>query len=1122
MRDLYPGQIATMAANGFPRQPRVRLASRRQRFRHRHPALTDDDAVLAPPPWFGPSALPPRPSLDSAPAAASCSAAASSRTHLHHANTILTLREADSRLVAFAYATQGSTDADTRDDDAAASVGGGPSGRRSGGGPTVLAVSGELWRGGAHEEGEGDLPHDHGPACESANDTAQPEPVEPGRASSLPPLASVSSLLVDRLARLLIALPAPIHVVTAAAVNSGGGGKRRHESVAMKEFLRRVAAPEGDGFTDVGPLRERRDGGSLDEEDLVQALRTSAGISLSEVSAVEFSHREEALSESLRMLWPARPLATWRSALDLDSMSHAQTGALACLLRLHVQHGRPVTNVCERSPPDITLMSRATAFGLHVRHVDEHPAAAAGIGCPKEGLSLLSLLDRCATAGGSALIAQWLRFPTNDVALLRERQQTIAGFASVAFRERLPELVACLRRVRNVPNILGKIRQLKHSTTDLDALVRTGQAMTRIAQLCDDLHCIPAALSSAPLQNRAALDGQGHCFVRPACLADFYAALGSTFQSMRRSVDAIAATVDVTVDKGDGVHPRQGVDARIDEFRLAYHNLDTFLTQMAQKEVQALPAAFDRPISVVFFPQLGYLIRLALSGAEGDTRHDVAALNAVPPGALMDAMVPDEWEHAFTTDGAAHYKSNSMRDLDANIGDLRSALVDLECEVLQRLYDTILREAAEGAWAAVPPLWEVDALLSFAMVAVEEQWVCPRIGETPHLRLRACRHPLLSRVTNGVIIAADFELGVEPGAAMESDSGCSARRVAVVAGPNGSGKSVFIRAVALTAVLAHVGSFVPCEYAEVGPMDLIAVNGAPLRESGGNRHGAPAEAETTSSFGQELCVVSRAFATATRNSLIILDEFGCGTLAEDGISLLAAYVRYCIDLGGNSPLLLLATHYSELFQPGVVNPGDVSCLTMASVLDESALSPEDGVAAGTPPSVVAGSSSLVFLYRPLPTQVALLAEGTRAHRGCANALACARAARLPPPLLAEAECNYWLLREGGTRALLQGCLLTLADWTSVVASLARDEEGEPPSCSNAAAAGSSAREGAATSLLRGMSSDELAVMWSLARNPQLQWALHRAASGAANPQVTTASPGSEGVALGGPTSNGFG
>jgi DNA mismatch repair protein MutS len=185
----------------------------------------------------------------------------------------------------------------------------------------------------------------------------------------------------------------------------------------------------------------------------------------------------------------------------------------------------------------------------------------------------------------------------------------------------------------------------------------------------------------------------------------------------------------------------------------------------------------------------------------------------------------------------------------------------------------------------------LDTLASLAEVAAVRHWVRPRLTDEPTLHIVAGRHPVLDlTIAQGEFVPNDCVMSRTDG------------MVLLITGPNMAGKSTYIRQIALLTLLAQAGSFVPVEQAEIGIADRIFA-----------RVGASDElSRGQSTFMVEMVETARILNTATRQSLVILDEIGRGTSTYDGLSLAWAITEHLHEQIGCRTLF--ATHYHELTQ----------------------------------------------------------------------------------------------------------------------------------------------------------------------------------------------------------------
>ncbi|MBZ0252405.1 MAG: DNA mismatch repair protein MutS, partial [Candidatus Methylomirabilis sp.] len=195
----------------------------------------------------------------------------------------------------------------------------------------------------------------------------------------------------------------------------------------------------------------------------------------------------------------------------------------------------------------------------------------------------------------------------------------------------------------------------------------------------------------------------------------------------------------------------------------------------------------------------------------------------------------------------------------------------------------------------------LDVLAAFAELAAERNYARPVLDDSDALLIREGRHPVVEDLSEG-----------EPFVPNDAEMDAEARRLLILTGPNMGGKSTYLRQVALIALLAHVGAFVPAAEARLGLVDRIFTRvGASDNLSRG-----------LSTFMVEMTETANILNTATRRSLIVLDEVGRGTSTFDGVSIAWAVAEHVA--AKIRARTLFATHYHELTeladtQDGVVN-----------------------------------------------------------------------------------------------------------------------------------------------------------------------------------------------------------
>ena len=265
-------------------------------------------------------------------------------------------------------------------------------------------------------------------------------------------------------------------------------------------------------------------------------------------------------------------------------------------------------------------------------------------------------------------------------------------------------------------------------------------------------------------------------------------------------------------------------------------------------------------------------------------------------------QVPDTYIRKQTLVNGERYITQELKDLEHEILTASERVVALEYELFTRLRQEIADQSAriQRSAAAVA---EVDALASFAAVAVRNHYCRPTVDESGVIEIHDGRHPVVEQMlSDSLFVPNDTFMG-------ERED-----RVAIITGPNMAGKSTYMRQVALIVLMAQLGSFVPASSARIGVVDRIFTRiGASDDLSAG-----------ASTFMVEMREVADILRHATRHSLLILDEIGRGTSTFDGMSIARAVLEYCADKKLLGAKTLFATHYHELTElentlPGAVN-----------------------------------------------------------------------------------------------------------------------------------------------------------------------------------------------------------
>jgi DNA mismatch repair protein MutS len=471
--------------------------------------------------------------------------------------------------------------------------------------------------------------------------------------------------------------------------------------------------------------------------------------------------------------------------------------------------------------------------------------------------TLLSLLDTCATSMGS----RWLRHALHHP--LRERAEPAARHAAVA------ELVGTIEADMDD----GVARQIGNGTEGYALAGRDGRiaaAVRAALRGVADVDRITAriALRSARPRDLSALReslarlpelGTALAACSAPVLANIVAALDIAPEPLAVLHAAIHAEPAAMVRDGGVIAP--GYDAELDELRGIQTNCGEFLMALEtrERERSGIPG-----LKVEFNKVHGFYIEVSRANAD---------------------KVPDDYRRRQTLKNAERYITPELKAFEDKALSANERALARE----KLLFDQVLEVLA----AHIPALQRIaralallDGLAALAEAALRYGYVQPRFVDTPGLAITGGRHPVVERQVEN-FIRNDARLA-------------ATRRMLMITGPNMGGKSTFMRQVALICLLAHVGSFVPADGAELGPLDAIFT-----------RIGASDDlASGRSTFMVEMTEAAAILHGATERSLVLMDEIGRGTSTFDGLALAFAIARHLLEK--SRALTLFATHYFEL------------------------------------------------------------------------------------------------------------------------------------------------------------------------------------------------------------------
>ena len=377
----------------------------------------------------------------------------------------------------------------------------------------------------------------------------------------------------------------------------------------------------------------------------------------------------------------------------------------------------------------------------------------------------------------------------------------------------------------------------------------------------------------------------------------------------------------------DGGFIAPGFDAELDEARALAADGRSWMAAYQTREQERTGIA---KLKVRHVPAFGYLIEVPKS-----------FIHKVPP----------EYIRRQTLTGAERYTTPELKEYESKVLGAQERALAREQQLFRSLAESVRAKTAEIQETAAA-IGELDAVLSLADRALAAGYVRPEVDGSDALEITDGRHPIVEQLPDA-----------EPFVPNSTHLNCTTDQIMLITGPNMAGKSTYIRQVAVLAVMAHMGSFVPAAAMRIGALDRVFT-----------RIGAGDDlARGRSTFLVEMQETANILNNATPRSLIVLDEIGRGTSTFDGISIAWSVAEYLHGKAACKAKTLFATHYHELTDlsdilAGVKNytvrvkeeGGRVVFLRrIAPGVAERSFGINVGAMAGLPPEVVARASEIL-------------------------------------------------------------------------------------------------------------------------------------------------------------------
>ncbi len=463
--------------------------------------------------------------------------------------------------------------------------------------------------------------------------------------------------------------------------------------------------------------------------------------------------------------------------------------------------------------------------------------------------TLIHVLDRTVTAMGSRLIKNWVRYPLIDRNAICQRLDCIEEITRAAHIHQL--IITHLKSVYDLERLGSKISMGQGSARDLIALKNS---LKKLPLLFKEL-----ILFKSPLLNGNTLEDQ----------ALIVKELGSLADLIERTIREDAPHV---INEGGLIH--DGYSPELDELLLISRDGKSWIAKAEATEKQKTRLS---SLKIKYNKVFGYFIEVSKAQANS---------------------VPDHYIRKQTLVNAERYITDEMKQVESTILNAQDKRNALEYKIFCTIRDKVISKATLILKMA-DFIATVDVLQGLALVASENGYTRPDINDQHIISIEEGRHPVVEKMIKGERYVPN---------SIEMDN--TETQTLLITGPNMAGKSTVLRQVALTVLMAQMGSFVPAKKASVCIVDRIFTRVGALDNLSSGQSTFMVEMEETANIVNN----------ATPDSLVILDEIGRGTSTYDGMSIAWAVAEYLHDINGKGVKTLFATHYHELIKLEEIKP----------------------------------------------------------------------------------------------------------------------------------------------------------------------------------------------------------
>ncbi|PQJ76756.1 DNA mismatch repair protein MutS [Polaribacter glomeratus] len=451
-------------------------------------------------------------------------------------------------------------------------------------------------------------------------------------------------------------------------------------------------------------------------------------------------------------------------------------------------------------------------------------------------VTLLNVIDKTISPMGGRLLKRWLALPLKNIDEIKNRHELVKFF--IDSDEFSKTTSYQLKQISDIERLISKVATGKASPREIIYLKNSLKAI------------LPIKASAEKSKNKTVQN------------------LGNQLHSCTVLIDKITETLfddaPVNINKGNAI--AVGVHQELDDLRAISSTGKQYLDDMLARETERTGIS---SLKISFNNVFGYYIEVR------NTHKD---------------KVPQEWIRKQTLVNAERYITEELKEYETKILGAEEKIAKIEQEIFSKLLQYII-QFVQIVQENAQIIAKIDCLLSFSVLAVDNNYVRPQMDESTDLEIKNGRHPVIEKQLpiDQTYIANDVVLNRNQ------------QQIIMITGPNMSGKSAILRQTALIVLLAQMGSYVPAQNAKIGIVDKVFTRvGASDNISMGE-----------STFMVEMNETASILNNLSERSLVLLDEIGRGTSTYDGISIAWAITEFLHEHPSKAKTLF-ATHYHEL------------------------------------------------------------------------------------------------------------------------------------------------------------------------------------------------------------------